>query len=587
MKNKFRGIPTSDGIAIGQALLFERESLHVPHYSISAKEVEKEKRRLQQALKETSKQISQILKNASEEGKGLFVDIFQTHLLIVEDKTLISKIESCIEQDRVNAEYALAHVMAEISERFKNFKDALLRDRISDFQDINKRILHNLLGYDRPNFHELVEEEVIIVAHDLSPSDTAQMRKEKIVGFATDIGGPTSHTAIMARSLEIPAVVGLQEITSHVKDGDRLLVDGIEGVVLLNPSPSELKKYQGKIAEMKLRLADLAHLRDLKAETLDGFEVNLAANIELPEEAEAALRYGAEGIGLFRTEFLFLNEETLPDEDQQYEAYRSVAQAMAPNQVVIRTLDVGGDKFISSPAFPSDMGDNLGCRAIRFSLSQPDIFRDQLKAVLRASVFGNIKIMYPMITSLEEISQANKILEECKDDLRNNNVDFNDDIEVGVMIEVPSAALMADYLARKVEFFSIGTNDLIQYTLAVERTNQQMTYLYDPLHPAILRLIHHTVQSAHNVGIPVGLCGEMAGEPSIIPLLLGLGLDSLSMSPISIPMAKKIVRELELQPLRSWVRGLLNLPTGKEVSKHLKKYEKKIARQFAAQTRKH
>lgn len=578
MRNSFQGIPTSEGIAIGRALLFELESLHVPHYAIDESQQDQEVQRFHKALDDTREQVREIVASLSKEGQDLMVDIFKAHLLLLEDKTFIGKVETLIKQNHVNAEHALAHVLAEVTERFKSIKVALLRDRLSDIQDIGKRVLGNLMGSRQPSLHDLVEEEVIIVAHDLSPSDTAQMRKEKVIAFVTDIGGPTSHTAIMARSLEIPAVVGLQDITAHVQSGNQIIVDGMEGIVIVSPSEAVLKKYRAKQQESQLKLADLIHLRDLEAETLDGFKVSLGANIEMQDEVHTAVRYGAEGVGLFRTEFLFLNQISLPSEEQQFEAYRTVAEVAAPHPVVIRTLDVGGDKFVSSPEFPKDMGDSLGCRAIRFSLTHPDLFRAQLRAILRASDYGNVKIMYPMITSVEEVLKANDMLHECMEQLRDEGVPFNEAIEIGTMIEVPSAALMADYLAQEAAFFSIGTNDLIQYTLAVERTNQDMAYLYDPLHPAILRLIHHTVQTAHEAGVPVGVCGEMAGEPGVIPLLLGLGVDSLSMSPISIPMAKKIIRELELSPLRNWVQEILNLPTGQEVRNQIKAYELEFAK---------
>ncbi|MCM8801355.1 MAG: phosphoenolpyruvate--protein phosphotransferase, partial [Candidatus Omnitrophica bacterium] len=465
----------------------------------------------------------------------------------------------------LNVAFIFSEVLKKYIEVFSKIEDEYLRERIADINDVGKRVLRNLMGGEKKTLSEL-KERVIVVAHDLSPSDTASMHKQSVCGFVTDIGGKTSHTAIMAKALEIPAVVGVEEATLRIRTGDKLIIDGAKGLVIVNPDEEVLKQYQKLERELKGIAKRFLGVKDLPAQTLDGRLVEINANIELPQEIETAkLLYGAHGIGLYRTEFFYMNRKDLPSLEEHYEAYKYVASQMKPYPVIIRTLDLGGDKFLSQFEIPKEMQPFLGCRAIRFCLAQPKIFKVQLKAILRASVHGNLKLMYPMISGIEELKQANNILKECMRELKEEGVSFNENIEVGAMIEVPSAAMTADILAKEVDFFSIGTNDLIQYSLAVDRANEKVAYLYEPAHPAVLRMIRSITEAAHNAGIWVGMCGEMAGEPSFVLLLLGLGLDELSMPPAIIPEVKYIIRSVTLKQAQEIASFALGLSTAKEI----------------------
>ncbi len=447
---------------------------------------------------------------------------------------------------------------------FSKIEDEYLKERTADVNDVGRRILRNLLGKKRTALEDL-KERVIVVAHDLSPSDTAMMRKQSVGGFITDIGGKTSHTAIMAKSLEIPAVVGLEEATQTIKSGDVLIVDGTMGMVIINPDEDTLAVYQKEEEKLK-GIAEAFYLvKDLPAQTKDGRSVEINANIELPDELLSVKAHGAHGIGLYRTEFFYMNRKDLPTEEEQYQAYKYVAEEMNPNPVIIRTLDLGGDKFLSQFEIPREMKPFLGWRAIRFCLARPDIFKAQLRAILRASIHGKLKLMYPMISGIEELQQANKILNDIKNELSHNRVPFDKEIEIGAMIEVPSAAMTADLLAREVDFFSIGTNDLIQYSIAVDRTNEKVAYLYEPTHPAVLRLIKSIIDAGHLSKKWVGMCGEMAGEPAFAILLLGLGLDEFSMPPASIPEVKYIIRSITFKQAQDMAVQALKLSTGKEI----------------------
>jgi len=434
---------------------------------------------------------------------------------------------------------------------------------------VGNRVIKNLLGKEEKNLASL-SKEVIVVAYDLSPSETAQMHREKVIGFVTDVGGKTSHTAIMARSLEIPAVVGLQNVTQNIKDGDTIIIDGTAGLVIVEPTEKELRAYRKKKEEIILQDKELAKIRELPAETRDGHQIELVANIEFPEEIPSAIEHGAQGIGLYRTEFFYLNRTDLPSEEEHFQAYRRVAERFAPQAVIIRTLDLGGDKFISHLAVPKEMNPFMGWRAIRFCLERLDIFKVQLRAILRASRYGKIKVMFPMISGVEELRRAKEVMEEVKDNLKKDEVPFDEEIKIGVMIETPSAAITADILAKEADFFSIGTNDLIQYALAVDRINERIAYLYNPGHPAIIRLIKQTVDAAHQRKIPVGMCGEMAGEPYFAPLLLAMGLDELSMSPVVIPEVKKVIRSITFKEGKKLLEDALKLSTGEEVASFLK-----------------
>jgi phosphotransferase system enzyme I (PtsI) len=459
---------------------------------------------------------------------------------------LIDEVIRLIRSQKVNAEFAFHSVAERYVAALADVNDEYLRERAADLRDLTGRVLDNLLEVRDAFDLRHLSEPVILVSHDLSPSTTAQLDKKFVLGFATDIGGKTSHTAIMARSLDIPAIVGLQTVSEELENGDYALLDGYNGTIIVNPTDQTLFEY-GQLAKIKASLDEkLREIQRQPAVTLDGKTIHLSANIEDQNDIPAVIEHGAEGVGLFRTEFLFINRESLPSEEEQYKVYREVASALKPNSVIIRTLDLGGDKFASHLQLASEMNPFLGWRAIRFCLAQPELFRAQLRAILRASAEGNVKMMYPMISGLDELNRANALVEKCKDELRAEKIPFDEKLEIGAMIEIPSAALIADALARRVKFFSIGTNDLIQYTLAADRTNEKVSHLYEPTHPAILRLIKTTVDAAHRGGIWCGVCGEIAGDPVLAPLLIGLGVDELSAAPPVIDEVKYIIRRIKL-----------------------------------------
>ena len=559
-----KGIPASPGIVAGKAFLFDIRQLIVTEKDIKQDAVPSEITRFEEALIKTRSEILTIQKKISREMGAQHAEIFNAHLLVLEDRTLIEEIIEGLKKELKCVEYIFSKVIGKYIKVFSNMNDEYLKERTSDIEDVGKRILKNLIGAQEKTLSDL-KEQVIVVAYDLSPSDTANMHKKNVIGFVTDIGGRTSHTAIMAKSLEIPAVVGLEKATVRIKTGDTLIVDGTEGIVIINPDKSVLKKYetkQQKFAEFGKILLDF---KDTLAATIDGHRVEISANIELPDEVDSVIAHGAEGIGLYRTEFLYMNRNDIPDEEEQFEAYKKVAAKLSKSPVIIRTLDLGGDKFLSQLKFPHEMNPFLGWRAIRFCLARPEIFKAQLRAMLRASVFGNVKIMFPMISGLGELRQAIKVLEEAKQELKNKKMNFNHDIEVGAMIEIPSAALTCDLLAKEVDFFSIGTNDLIQYSLAVDRANEKIAYLYRPTHPAVLRLIKNIIDSGHKENIWVGMCGEMAAESGFVLILLGLGLDEFSMSPLTIPEMKYVVSNVKFEDARKIAEEALSLPTGEEI----------------------
>jgi len=559
-----KGIPASPGIVAGKAFLFDIRQLIVTEKDIKQDAVPSEITRFEEALIKTRSEILTIQKKISREMGAQHAEIFNAHLLVLEDRTLIEEIIEGLKKELKCVEYIFSKVIGKYIKVFSNMNDEYLKERTSDIEDVGKRILKNLIGAQEKTLSDL-KEQVIVVAYDLSPSDTANMHKKNVIGFVTDIGGRTSHTAIMAKSLEIPAVVGLEKATVRIKTGDTLIVDGTEGIVIINPDKSVLKKYetkQQKFAEFGKILLDF---KDILAATIDGHRVEISANIELPDEVDSVIAHGAEGIGLYRTEFLYMNRNDIPDEEEQFEAYKKVAAKLSKSPVIIRTLDLGGDKFLSQLKFPHEMNPFLGWRAIRFCLARPEIFKAQLRAMLRASVFGNVKIMFPMISGLGELRQAIKVLEEAKQELKNKKMNFNHDIEVGAMIEIPSAALTCDLLAKEVDFFSIGTNDLIQYSLAVDRANEKIAYLYRPTHPAVLRLIKNIIDSGHKENIWVGMCGEMAAESGFVLILLGLGLDEFSMSPLTIPEMKYVVSNVKFEDARKIAEEALSLPTGEEI----------------------
>ena len=568
MQKTFKGIGVSPGIVIGKAHLLNREIEAIPKYYIGEDEKEKEIKRFQEAINLSISQLKSIKERFSEAIGQEHVYIFEAKILMLQDEMIYKKVTEKITTEKMNTEWALTESIGELIKIFSGFDDEYLKERRTDISNLGKRILANLMGFEHESISDL-KEEAIVIAHDIAPSDTAQMHKEKVIAFATDIGGKTSHTAIMARCLEIPAVVGLEDVTSYIKTGDRIIVDGNSGEVLVNPDEETYKIYLNKQLEYNSLQKNLYKLKDLPAETADGYRVNLTANIELSKEIDAVLDHGADGIGLYRTEFLFLNRRILPSEEEQFENYKAVAKKIYPLPAVLRTLDLGGDKFLSHLDYPEEMNPAMGLRAIRFCLDQPWIFRTQLRAILRASVYGNLKIMYPMISGIKELTLANAILEECKEELRKEEKPFNEQIPVGIMIEVPTAALTADILAKEANFFSIGTNDLIQYSLAIDRVNEKVAYLYDPLHPAILRLIRNIVAAAKKEKIPVGLCGDMGGDPLYSLILVGLGINELSMNPGSILNIKKLIRSITLEEAKKVADHVLSLDTSKEIENYL------------------
>lgn len=570
-----KGIPASPGITIGKALLVDSEKLSVAKRKITNEEIPFQIAHFEEALIQTRFEILKIQKKIEKELGSEHSEIFDAHLLVLEDRALIEEVISRLKKDKWNVEYTFSKVLEKYTTAFSRINDEYLRERLSDIQDVGRRILKNLLGQKKGMLQEL-KESVIAVAYDLSPSDTAMMHKEKVLGFITDIGGRTSHTAIMARSLEIPAVVGLEEATKRVKNGDLLVVDGTHGIVIINPKKEVLRKYHQEQTKFKAIEKELIKLRDMPCQTLDGKKVELAANIELPEEMPSVIAHGAEGIGLYRTEYFYMNRKDLPTEEEHFEAYKKVAQSMAPHSVIIRTVDLGGDKFLSQLKIPNEMNPFLGWRAIRFCLARPDIFKIQLRAILRASFYGKLKIMYPMISGVEELRQANKILDEVKKDLIKKKIHFDEDMEVGAMIEVPSAAITCDILAKEVDFFSIGTNDLIQYSLAVDRANEKVAYLYEPVHPALLRFIRNIIDTGHKQGVWVGMCGEMASEPAFALILLGLGLDEFSTSAAIVPEIKKVIRSVTFVQAQQIAQQALQLESGREVEKFAKEKLKEI-----------
>lgn len=565
------GIPASPGIKTGKVLLVGREELSVPKRSITKDQIPIEVSRFEDALIQTRREILDLQKQVSKGMGTEHAQIFDAHLLVLEDRMLIEEVISQVKKKELAIDYVFAQVLKKYADVFSKIEDEYLRERISDINDVSRRILRNLLGKDKTQKElSTLKEPMIIVAHDLSPSDTATLHRKNVIGFITDVGGKTSHTAIMAKSLEIPAITGLETATLQIHDNEMIILDGDTGVVILRPKPETLSKYERKAAKIKDLSKAYEGFRDLPSVTLDGRVIELAANIEFPEEIDSVKDHGVGGIGLYRTEFFYMNRKDLPSEDEQFEVYKLVAEKMKPHEVIIRTLDLGGDKFISQLQIPREMKPFLGWRAIRFCLAQPSIFKAQLRAILRASQHGNLKIMYPMISGVEELRKANGVLEECKKELRSRKITFNNEIKVGAMIEVPSAALTCDILSKEVDFFSIGTNDLIQYALAVDRTDEKVAYLYDPAHPAVLRLIKSIVDAGHKQGIWVGMCGEMSGDPLFTVLLVGLGLDELSMSASGTARVKQIIRSITTKQAQEILQKTLSLSTGREVQKFSK-----------------
>ena len=565
---KLKGIGASRGIAIGKIYLLDRSRVCILKYEIQEDEIEKEIKRFKDAVAESTKQLNEIKEKAKKNLEPKYLCIIDGHMMILQDDFLINETIERIKKERVNVEWALQESMKQIINIFLKIDDEYLQEREKDVDHVGSLILRNLVGHDQESIADL-NEKAIIVSHDLSPSDVIQMKKDKVLGFVTESGGKTSHVSIMAASLEIPAVVGLNDVIEKAGLGEPIIIDGDEGVVILNPTKDEFKHYLEKYQIFQYRNKELLKIKDLKAETKDGFSIKLMANIETTLEIPLVKRQGAQGVGLFRTECLFMNRQDLPSEEEHFQLYKETVESFAPHPVIIRTLDAGGDK--TNPILNKiEANPALGLRGIRYSFSQLGIFKKQLRAILRASHFGNLKIMYPLISGLEEIQKANEILEEVKEDLSRDGIPFKKNVEIGIMIETPSAAIIADMLASAVDFFSIGTNDLIQYVLAADRASETVASLYQPLHPSVLRLIEVVLKSAEKAGIEVSVCGSMGGNPLSALILLGLGkIDSLSMYAHSLPKIKKMIRNISLKDAKTISSHVLTLSTFKEINDYV------------------
>ncbi|MFS2168715.1 phosphoenolpyruvate--protein phosphotransferase [Priestia megaterium] len=567
MTKEIQGIAASSGIAIAKAFRLENPELTVEKKSVT--EVEAEVARLEAALDTSKSELEVIREHARKELGDDKAEIFEAHLLVLSDPELINPIKDKITNENVNAEHALDEVAAMFINMFESMDNEYMKERAADIRDVTKRVLAHLLGVNVSN-PSLISEEVVIIAEDLTPSDTAQLNRKFVKGFTTDIGGRTSHSAIMARSMEIPAVVGTKTVMEDIQNGVLVIVDGLDGEVIVDPSEETVKAYEKKAAEYAEQKAEWAKLVNEKTVSADDHHVELAANIGTPEDVKGVLENGGEGVGLYRTEFLYMGREDLPTEEEQFTSYKTVLERMEGKPVVVRTLDIGGDKELPYLNLPKEMNPFLGFRAIRLCLEMQDMFRTQLRALLRASVYGNLKIMFPMIATVDEFRQAKAILLEEKAKLQQEGVQVSEDIEVGMMVEIPSSAVIADLFAKEVDFFSIGTNDLIQYTLAADRMNERVSYLYQPYNPAILRLVNMVIKAAHKEGKWVGMCGEMAGDEIAIPILLGLGLDEFSMSATSILKARSQIRQLSKADIEPHLDTILSMSSTEEVIEFVK-----------------
>jgi phosphotransferase system enzyme I (PtsI) len=532
------GIAASRGYAIGRAYVIRMEEIVMEDKSVTDKEEEKKK--LKEAIDASRKQLTDLMDKTIREIGESEAQVFACQRMMLEDPEFIGTAVKTLENGDLSAQKAVKTVVDMYMSIFSGIDDEYMKERAADIKDVGNRVLRNLAGNITEELSE-IEDNTIVIAHDLTPSDTAQLDRKKVIAFLTDKGGPTSHSAIMARTLEIPAVVGMEDITSAVKTDDMLIVDGIDGIVIINPDEETLKAYEIKSLQLQAERQQLKKLINAETITKQGKKVIVAGNIASPEDVDSVIKNGGAGIGLFRTEFLYMDRNKLPSEEVQFKAYKAVAEKLKDKPVTIRTLDIGGDKKLHYLPMPEEMNPFLGYRAIRLCFGRTDIFKTQLRAILRASTYGRVQIMFPMISSLEELFKAKEILRECMSELKSESIDYNENIEIGIMVEIPSAAVMADEFAKHVDFFSIGTNDLIQYTLAVDRMNENISHLYNPMHPAVLRLIKMTIDAAHKEGKWCGMCGEMAGDETAIPILLEYGLDEFSMSASSILKAKQII----------------------------------------------
>lgn len=572
MSKLIKGIAASDGVAIAKAYLLVEPDLTFDKNE-KVTDVEGEVAKFNNAIEASKVELTKIRNNAEVQLGADKAAIFDAHLLVLDDPELIQPIQDKIKNENANAATALTDVTTQFVTIFESMDNEYMKERAADIRDVSKRVLSHILGIELPN-PSMIDESVVIVGNDLTPSDTAQLNKEFVQGFATNIGGRTSHSAIMSRSLEIPAIVGTKSITQEVKQGDMIIVDGLDGDVIVNPTEDELIAYQDKRERYFADKKELQKLRDADTVTVDGVHAELAANIGTPNDLPGVIENGAQGIGLYRTEFLYMGRDQMPTEEEQFEAYKEVLEAMNGKRVVVRTLDIGGDKELSYLNLPEEMNPFLGYRAIRLCLAQQDIFRPQLRALLRASVYGKLNIMFPMVATINEFREAKAILLEEKENLKNEGHDISDDIELGIMVEIPATAALADVFAKEVDFFSIGTNDLIQYTLAADRMSERVSYLYQPYNPSILRLVKQVIEASHKEGKWTGMCGEMAGDETAIPLLLGLGLDEFSMSATSILKARRQINGLSKNEMTELANRAVDCATQEEVIELVNNYVK-------------
>ena len=565
---KFTGIGVSPGIAIGKALVVETKEMAIFRVPINESEIEHEIKRFEQVIEIAREQLLSIRNKVAKQIGKRYTFIFDSHLLMLEDKALTKEVHRFIKEEKVNVEWALKRVVGDLLRAFDNIDDPYFRERGGDIEDVYKRIQTILSG--SKNHHSLTEltEDVIVVAHSLSPSDTAMLNTDHVIAFATDLGGKTSHTAIIANALEIPAVVGLLNVYGNVRNRDEVIVDGNDGSFIHKPDEKQKKDYRAKKAEYEREDKILLRSIGKPAITRDGLEIKLMANIELPAEIKSVIEHGAQGIGLYRSEFLFLlKSPDLPSEEDHFQVYKEIAERIYPEEALIRTLDLGGEKYFHAVLEKDEANPVMGLRAIRLCLKRQDIFKKQLRGILRASHYGNVKIMFPLISTVEELRSAKSIMEEVKDELRKEKVPFTENVQIGIMIEVPAAAMIADILAKEVKFFSIGTNDLIQYYMAADRSNKSVSYLYQPLHPSVLRILKYIVECAEKNHVDVSICGEMASDPLYVPVLIGLGLRKLSMNPKSIPKIKEVIRNLDVSDIEQFMKEIEAKDTAEEIEK--------------------
>jgi phosphotransferase system enzyme I (PtsI) len=580
VQKSLRGVAVSPGIVIGKARVIDRSKVKIFYqYLIGDDQLKREIERFEEASRTTEDQLNAIKNGVPEQLKG-HAFILDSHLMILKDSMLHDATIQRISKEKINAEWALKKSLEEIRSAFNQVDDDYISNRVTDVENVVERILRNLSGDEQQSLSH-INERVIIVAHELSPGDTSELNTSKVMGFITDVGGRTSHAAIIAQALQIPVVVGLESATQLVGEGDLLIVDGNSGEVVINPDDEVIIEYQEKHLRHEKYKSSIARLSHLPAVTLDGHPIVIKANMEFLEEVTAAREHGSEGIGLYRTEFLYLKSKELPSEEELFQDYREVAEIIAPEPVTIRTLDLGADKFAPGHEIDREANPALGLRAIRFCLKEPEIFKRQLRAILRASFYGRVQLMFPMISGLQELLDAKEMMRQVKDELNRENIEYDRSIKVGIMIEVPSAVAMAEILAQHVDFFSIGTNDLIQYALAIDRVNEHLAYMYQPFHPALIRMIRQVVNAARDAGISVSVCGEMAGDPFCVCILLSLGIKELSMNARSIPIIKKIIRTISIEEARADFENVMRLSTAKEVQAHVSNKMKSLVPELA------